>query len=163
MEDHADVYLDTYSWYAKKAEEIVPKPEEVEYPIWLATSPDQVPPLRKDTNHVILELQVDAEEVIILDEKKWGYVVNYWYIPEDEEDAEEHKQQLEKYGIDSESSIYMEDFYPLLKQKIVDSWDRLFDSSIQLSDQTVATLWEIKEEWVVNVIEEAEEWENYEK
>lgn len=147
--DIASFYLDIYRWYRHNASDIVKPPESAKFPIWLFTNPDMKLPLKGD--QVMLELKVPDDKVIILDMVKWDYIVNYWYIPKSKEDAREHKNELEKYGISNESSIYMEDFYPLLKDKIVNSWDRLFDDNIRLSNKDIATLWEIKEEWIENI------------
>ena len=147
--DITEFYLDVYKWYRHKASKIVEIPEDAKFPIWLSTEEDMKLPLAGD--QVMLELLIPEEKVIKLDMVKWDYVVNYWYIPENKEDAQKHKKILEKYGIKSESNIYMNDFYPLLKEKIVKSWDRLFDENIKFSEKEVATIWEIKEEWINKV------------
>ena len=147
--DIAKFYLDIYKWYRHKASKIVEIPDDAKYPIWLSTEEDMKLPLAGD--QVMLELIIPEEKVIKIDMVKWDYVVNYWYIPKNKEDAQEHKKTLEKYGIKSESNIYMNDFYPLLKEKIVNSWDRLFDNNIKFSEKEVATIWEIKEDWINEV------------
>jgi hypothetical protein len=45
----------------------------------------------------------------------------------------------------------MINFYQNIKNKIVKSWERLFDDSIILSDARVGTLWEIKKEWITKI------------
>ncbi|PID56601.1 hypothetical protein CSB45_10215, partial [candidate division KSB3 bacterium] len=137
FEDCADLVLPVYRWYARKVQEILPGPEGAEYPIWLSMSHDYMLQPTQDT--VILELEVEARHVMTMDTEKWGYIVNYWYLPQDEEDAERHAAELKKYNIHDESSIYTSPFYPQLKAKIVKSWDRLFDDRIQLSPHQQAT------------------------
>ncbi|CAH2212725.1 DUF3841 domain-containing protein [Tepidibacter aestuarii] len=146
-------YLKIYKWYAKEGSKIVEKPKEVNYPIWLSTTNDLMLQPTEDT--VVLELEVDKENVIITDQEKWGYVVNYWYIPLDREDERKHNEELKKYGISDESELFMSDkgnFYPLLRDKTKKSWNRLFDNNIRLCELTQATLWEIKKEWIVNIV-----------
>ena len=145
----AQFHIDIYKWYRYKASDIVEPPEDVLYPIWCSTKTDLKLPLAG--NHVMLELSVPEDEVILLDMLKWDYVVNHWYIPENKEDKRKYKKQLQRYGIKSESSIYMENFYPRLKKKMKKSWDRLFDKSVKLSDKKVATIWEIRNEWIDNI------------
>nr|WP_312580058.1 DUF3841 domain-containing protein [Sedimentibacter sp.] len=73
------------------------------------------------------------------------------------EDEERHNEELKKYGITSESSLITGNkgnFYPLLKNKIIKSWERLFDSFEEEGIHTQATIWEIKKEWVVDIIYE---------
>lgn len=146
-------YLKAYKWYTKRASKIVEKPEGAEYPIWLSMSNDIMLQPTEDT--VVLELEVDKKYVVITDQEKWGYVINYWYVPVDREDERKHNEELKKHGISDGSELFMShkgNFYPLLRDKIKKSWDRLFDNSIRLCNLTQATLWEIKKEWIVDII-----------
>jgi len=145
-------YFQLYDWYVKHAEKIVPRPHGVEYPIWLSTSNEMM--LQPTEGTVILTLNVQRKNVVISDFEKWGYVVNYWYVPLDREDEIRHNEELKKYGIGDESALYMSykgNFYPLLRKKIIDSWNRIFDVSDDSACLSQATLWEIKKEWVVDV------------
>lgn len=153
MDTISDYYLNLYDWYVSHAEKIVPRPEGVSYPIWFSTSSDLM--LQPIENTVILELEVDREKVIITDTNKWGYVVNYFYLPIDKEDEQRHNEELRKYGIGDESALIMShkgNFYPLLKNKIIRSWERLFESCNEKNPLSQATMWEIKAEWVKDVI-----------
>lgn len=146
-------YFHLYDWYISHAEKIVPRPEGVQYPIWLSTSSDTMLQPVEDT--VILELEVEREHVVITDFDKWGYVVNYWYVPLDKEDEKKHNEELKKNGIRDESALYMShkgNFYPMLKNKIIKSWERIFEISEENHVLTQATLWEIKKEWLVKVL-----------
>lgn len=146
-------YLKAYKWYTEKASKIVSKPKDVKYPIWLSTTENMMLQPTEDT--VVLELELDEKYAVITDQEKWGYVINYWYVPLDRADERKHNEELEKYGIPDESALIMSgkgNFYPLLRNKIKKSWDRLFDNKITLCNLTQATLWEIKKEWVVNII-----------
>ena len=65
-----------------------------------------------------------------------------------------YKPQLKKYGIASEDSLVTTskgNFYPLLRQKIIKSWDRIF--TIQPDDPSlmVGTCWKLKKEWIREV------------
>ena len=47
----------------------------------------------------------------------------------------------------------MSQFYPQIKREIIDSWSRLFDDSIHInSDQKYGTIWEIRKEWITDII-----------
>lgn len=153
MDTISNYYLGLYDWYVRHAEKIVPRPEGVQYPIWLSTSADLMLQPLEDT--VILEVEVDKKLVIITDMNKWGYVVNHFYLPKDDEDEKKHNEELKRNGIGNEASLIMGDkgnFYPLLKNKIINSWTRLFEPVGEDSKLTQATLWEIKKEWVTNII-----------
>lgn len=150
MEDCAKFYLEVYSWYTDKAKDIVSKPQDVNYPVWVSLSSDFM--LQQVPGTVILELLVDKDSVIVMDTEKWDRVVNFWYVPLNEKDEEVFDKKLKSYGINNSSSAYMSNFYPQLKKEIKKSWDRLFDKSFLLSDQSQGTIWEVKEEWVQKVI-----------
>ncbi len=149
MEEHASLYLDVYSWYAKKAEKIVNKPVDVKYPIWVSLTEESK--IENTEGNVLLEIDIEEDKLITLDIDKWGYVVNYMYIPKDEEDKVKHEKVLKNYGID-DIKAYMTPFYPHIKNEIIKSWDRLFDDNIVLSPVKVGTIWEIRKEWIVKII-----------
>ncbi|MBK5242688.1 DUF3841 domain-containing protein, partial [Clostridium sp.] len=120
-------------------------------PIWLSTSAEMMLQPIEDT--IILVIEVDRKDVIYTDVNKWGYVVNYFYLPIDDEDEERHNEELKKFRISNESSLIMGDngnLYPLLKNKIIKSWDSLFEDNIDLSKTNQASLWELKSEWIVS-------------
>ena len=152
MDTISDYYLSLYQWYGRNAAKIVPRPEGVIYPIWLSTSEELMLQPTEDT--IIFEIEVDRKDVIYTDGNKWDYVVNYFYLPVDHEDEERHNNELEKFGISDESSLITGDngnFYPLLKNKIIKSWERLFEPFDEKSSPSQATIWEIKKEWVVSI------------
>jgi hypothetical protein len=151
MEDCAKFYFEVYSWYADRAKGIVPKPDDVSFPIWVSLSEDFM--LQSTEDAVILELEVDSESVIVMDTDKWDRVVNFWYVPLDESDEDEFERKLKKHDIANSSAAYMSGFYPHLKKEILRSWDRLFDNSYALSDMRQGTIWEIRKEWVRRIIE----------
>jgi hypothetical protein len=150
MDTISGYFFHIYDWYTQKAQNIVEKPEGAEYPIWFSTSPEIM--LQPIENTVVLELEVERKLAIITDMEKWGYVSNFWYLPLNKEDEKKFNEELKKYGISDESSLYMSskgNFYPLLKSKIIKSWERLFDNSYSLSNISQATLWEIRKDWIV--------------
>ena len=153
MDTISSYYLNLYEWYGRNAAKIVPRPEGAIYPIWLSISNEMMLQATEDT--VILEVEVDRKNVIYTDVNKWGNVVNYFYLPIDTKDEEKHNKELEKFGIDNEASLIMSDkgnFYPLLKNKIIKSWERVFEPFDEKSTLSQATVWEIRKEWVVDII-----------
>jgi len=42
-------------------------------------------------------------------------------------------------------------FYPNIKSKIMKSWDRLFDDSVELSPARVGIIWEVRQEWITGI------------
>ena len=153
MDTISDYYIRLYDWYVKKAEKFVPRPEGVTYPVWVSLTSETMLQPTEDT--VIFGLEVPKKYVIITDSEKWGYVINYWYVPLNTEDERLHNEELKKYGIGNESALYTTDkgnFYPLLRNKIIKSWDRLFDDNLPSSGMSQGTLWEIRKEWIVDIL-----------
>ena len=144
----ADIYLDVYRWLRNEAGKRMEIPDKAKYPIWLTTQEELKLPMAE--GFVFFELEIPADEIMIFDMLKWDYIVNYLYLPKDDEDRKEFKEKLEKYNISVESDIYLQDFYPMLKKEMTASWERLFDKDIKLSDQEVGICWEIKEDWIVD-------------
>ena len=126
----------------------MPRPDGVEFPVWVSLSRESM--LQLVEGSVVLTLRVPEEALLITDAERWGYRVNQWYIPLDQEDERRHNSELERYGIASESAIIDSDkgnFYPLLRRKIVDSWERLFTCPPRCGDMAQAALWELRREW----------------
>lgn len=154
MENFSNYYKQLYKWYVARAEKIVARPHaDIQYPIWVSIDEDmQLQPV-DDT--IILELEIDERNVLITDSEKWGYVVNFLYLPLNQEDLKRHDNELKRYGISNESALIMSNkgnFYPLLKRKIEKSWDRLFDD-YSLSNIRQGTIWEIRKSDIVKVID----------
>lgn len=147
----ADYYLDLYRWYTKEAGKHIDIPEELKYPIWLCVSEETM--LQPTANTVILKLEVPKDKVLICNNEAWGYVVNYWYVPLDDKDEAAHNAELRRYGVQEDELIRTSkgNFYPLLKKKIVDSWGRVFTMPPADRKDAVATIWEIRREWIKEV------------
>ncbi len=148
MEDHAGLYLDVYNWYYQAASKLVRPPEDVKYPVWVSLAEEAK--IGNSPGNVQIELLVEQDQLITMDIDKWGKIVNYMYIPANAQDEKEHASLLNRYGID-DCTAYMTPFYPIIKRKIIKSWDRLFDESIILSEVRVGTIWELKKEWIVTI------------
>lgn len=145
----SDVFLNVYRWFSKTAGDIVPKPEGVEFPVWAAFEKELSFGL--SPGQVRFELEVESDKVVVFDSGKWDYILNYWYIPKNAKDSNEYEEKLNSYGIKNKSFIYMNNFYPLLKREVEESWKRLFDSNIIISGINQATLWEIRKEWIKSI------------
>ncbi len=147
----ADYYLELYRWYTRQARRRIEIPEEYDLPIWLSLSEAQKLPPAPGT--VSFTLEIPRDHLVIADMDKWGYRVNYMYIPTSPEDEHRHNEELRRYGISSEAALVSGpkgNFYPLLRRKIVESWDRIFIPS-DCADNNVGTVWEIRPEWIREV------------
>ena len=148
----ADFYLGLYEWYTRKSRQFINIPENLQYPIWLSVSEDMM--LQPTEGAVILTVDIPEDQYIICNFDKWGYRVNSFYVPLDKADEEKHLAELKRYGIGSEDDLIntsLGNFYPLLKQKIIKSWDRIFTIEPDSPELAVGTCWILKKEWVKEV------------
>jgi len=148
LDDCADIYLDVYRWLRNEAGKRMEISEELKYPIWLSTEEELKLPAADGM--VFFDLEIPKDKLMIFDMLKWDYIINYLYLPKNKQDRKIFKKKLDKYNINVESNIYLQNFYPRLKREMTSSWKRLFDPQIKLSDNQVAVSWELKEEWVVD-------------
>lgn len=148
----SDYYLKLYEWYTREAGKYVSISEGLKYPVWLSTDEEMM--LQPVENTVILKVRIPEDMYILCNMNYWGYRVNYWYIPLDAEDEARHVQELHKYGIASDDEIMLTgkgNFYPILRRKIQDSWERIFTVPPGKKQYAAATAWELKREWVKEV------------
>lgn len=149
----SDYYLELYEWYTNEARKHMDIPCEFKYPIWL--SMDEDVRLQPVENTVILKVEIPADKYIICNMENWGYRVNYWYVPLNEQDEKSHMQELKKYGIASDDELILTskgNFYPMLQRKLKESWARVFTMPTTNEQEHTATTWELRREWVKQVL-----------
>lgn len=157
-------FLDSYDWFIIEMEKrLGPRPEKESYPVWAWKQWNGVhirPDLRfssfleKGTRGVRLEIDIPDEQVVLSDFDKWHYVLNYWYLEENEEDGELFDKEIKKRGLDYYQQKPLPD--PYYHQKIVDSWQRIFDIEPRNEEEKrslsiQAIFWELKLEQVRKV------------
>lgn len=149
--DEAYLVLEAYDWLVDHMPGSGNRPADAEYPVWLSYSGETV--RMTDPETVILKLSVDEALITPVNVIKWGKIMDYSYIPANEADAERHRTLLADYRV-SDVKAYMSQFYPQIKREIIASWDRLFDDTILLgNDLKYGLIWELREEWVLDVME----------
>lgn len=157
MGDLADSFLMKYRYFVKMAENIVPRSQGCEFPIWCSISEKNCLKPIQDT--IVYCLKVPKENVIYFDGGKWDYVLNNLYIAQDEEDEKNYRIELEKRGI---KDVYRfiegkyAGWYPDIEAKIVKSWERIFDIQDWNEFVVQANLWEIRKEWVLHIVKPGE-------
>lgn len=150
FEDITDHYLSAYKWLVKAAAKIVPKPEGVEYMVWCSISDKNM--LRPIPNTIVYKLKLPKQKVVYLDGSKWDYVLNHMYIPKDHEDEKAYREEMRDKGFNDSVSLIKgkyAHFYPLERQKIIDSWDRVFQIDNWNIFSTQANIWEIREDMII--------------
>ena len=149
----SDHIINLYKWFVNAASEKVPKPEEVEFPIWCSISEEYM--LRPTKNQVVYVLEVDKSEIIYFDGLKWDYVLNHHYIPRDDKDAEKYAREMESKGYKNTFSFIDEKtvhFYPEERKRVMDSWTRVFE--IDQWDKFIvqANIWEIRRDMIKDIL-----------
>lgn len=149
----SDYYLSMYRWLTEGCRSRVPNmPSDADLPIWLAL--EEAQRLGAAPGTISLTLEVPADSLFIVDYERWGYRLNDWYVPVDEEDERRHNEELERFGVANEAMLIMSDkgnHFPMLKSKIVRSWQRVFERPNEDMELNVGVIWEIREEWVREV------------
>lgn len=146
------IFLECYDWFKNKAQAIVTKPENAEYPVWAFTESKYA---GNYDNAYLITLEVPIEEVIFFKMEDWNKILNLKYLPKDNKDEERFNKKLEVYNIKNEADIFTKPFYPHLKSEVKKSWDNLFRFDKLIKEQGLpsepfqASLWEIKKEWIL--------------
>ncbi len=152
LEDTADTMLYIYRWLA----EHMPAPadhsrsEDVNYPVWVTFTRDAV--MMPEPGYVILGLRLDRSLITAIDIIKWTKITNYSYIPADEADEREHNEMLRLMGINNAAAV-MTGFYPEVREKIIRSWDRLFEPPASPGPGSYGLIREVREEWIQQIIQ----------
>lgn len=149
--EHAPLVLKAYDWLVGHHPDSARRPADADVPVWVSFDRDAT--MLPGKGSVILELSVDPGLITPVNIAKWGAILNYSYIPENAADAARHRTMLEDCGV-SDAKAVMTQFYPQLKREVVESWSRLFDPSVSMgSDACYGLLWEVRSEWIRNVIQ----------
>lgn len=152
----SSIFLEAYNWYIDKAQNIVRKPEQAEYPFWTHNKIDYA---GWYPGNYLLSLEVPVEECVFFRAEDWNKILNLKYLAADEKDEKRHKDMLIKFNISIESDIVTKPFYPNLKAEVKRSWDNLFKyhESIKFGDMQEknlqAGLWELRKEWIIDIKE----------
>ena len=150
LQEHAPLMLEAYDWLSVHHPGLAAKPPEAECVVWLSYTRDAA--MVPDEAGVLLELEIPPKLVTPVNIAEWGMILNYAYIPAGEEDGQAHRKKLKALGF-SDAKVCMSHFYPELKQEITDSWQRLFDPSVSAgNDSCYGTVWELRKEWLVQVL-----------
>lgn len=150
LKEQAPLVLEAYDWLVKHGPDRANKPADVDYPVWVSFINEGT--MMNSENTAILQLSLYPEQITSINIAKWGHILNYGYIPADEADLARHRKLLDDYGI-SDVKAVISQFYPQIKREIQESWNRLFDDSILMgSDARYGNIWEIRKEWVTDVI-----------
>lgn len=150
--DITPFFTNLYDWFVAQAEQKVPRPADVKYPIWCSVAEEYM--LRPTPEEVVLEIEKAEKDVVYFDGTRWDLVLNHMYIPFDEDDDRQYGLHLKKLGVkDRHSFINGKEgvIYPQEKQKVLDSWPRVFEIPEWDYFRIQANIWEVRQEEVRKV------------
>ncbi len=142
--DAAWIFETAYGYFRRKMEECISRPEEAESPVWIFSDPKWS---GLEEGALLLKLEIPGEEIVFFDRKKWAKILSLSYIGTDEEE-EAFARELERQGIVHSSDVFRSSFYPVMKNKIVKSWDSLFDIEGLGRSDLQGAVWQLKREWL---------------
>ena len=151
--DIAEYIIRLYNWFVDEADKRVPKPSGLEFPIWCSISEENM--LRPTEDTVVYVLEVDRSEILYFDGVKWDQALNHLYIPKDEKDKERYLEDIQRKGFKDEFSVFDSSiihFYPGEKQRIIDSWIRVFEIDEWDIFRVQANIWEIRQDMIQEII-----------
>ena len=160
--DMAQHYLDSYDWFTAEAAKRVPKPDDVTASIWCSISAQNC--LKPINGTVVYVLDVPKDQVIYFDEAKWDYVLNRIYIPADEDDRAAYKKHLNALGVQNGFEFFQgryKGMYPREEERIRESWKRVFDIDNWNIFNICGNIWEIRREWVRQIVHPGEPLEGF--
>lgn len=144
-------YAALYRRLTLSARKYIDIPDDLLYPVWL--SPKGTDTIPESDDAVFLTFDIPEGKYILANNEVWDYMINHLYFPDDNADELAHEAELARYGITSPSSLISGsagNFYPLLKQKVLKSWDKIYTVIPSDPNQIVALCWELRKEWLIN-------------
>lgn len=146
-----DHYASLYRMLTNMARDQIDIPAGLLYPIWLTPEgTDTIPP---SEDSVFLKLDIPDGYYVLANEEVWERMINHFYYPVDMEDELAFEAELARYGISSSSSLITGNagnFYPLLKQRILNSWKCIYTVRPMDPAHLNGLCWELKREWIVD-------------
>lgn len=138
------IFKEAYSFFARKASEIVAKPEQAESPVWLFKDRRWV---FQNENTVLMKLTIPDDEIVLFDMNKWNKILNLSYLG----DAQSFEEKLKRQGITDPLEIFSKPFYPLLKKEVADSWTDVFQTDDTEEQYIQGAVWRLKRDWIEEI------------
>ena len=161
-------YRFQYDWMASQMRKRIGTPpiEEIKYPIWVwqqynskkdpkpRMSPKEI--LKGENEAVMLELDVPDDAVLLSDLDLWISPLNGWEICGKKESRQFEKEKgiyEKEYG----KCHQISDWSPVIRNKIVATWERVFDldwidpyqaPSKRRNRSIQGTIWLLRKEWI---------------
>ena len=140
----APIMHQAYSWFSLKLEKDISKPSGCDYPIWLFKQAEYA---RVDESQTLLKLVVPVDEVVCFDNHGWERVLSMSYVGKTVTEENHYDDKLKTMGIQGGHQAFQQPFYPIQKQEIMKSWDRIFQ--LESHSNVRGAIWYLKKEWII--------------
>lgn len=166
---HIDqAFRESYEWLVAQARQrIGPEPPGCQFPIWAwyqwhdhhRPKPDLrfSAHLPRGDEGFRLEIEVPDAQVLLSDFELWHHALNYYYLPESEEEGEAFDAELERNGLNPYTTRPLP--HPEYDRKMRNSWLRIFDldwtakgiASPRKEKSIQAIFWELRQDQIKRV------------
>jgi hypothetical protein len=165
-----DTFLPAYQWMVQQMRHRIGPPDyPATLPVWAWYQWESLQRPRPDlraAGHlapgergVRITCEVADQRVLLSDFELWHYVLNNWYIPCSEADAQQFEAECDACTSSAQQSALSDCRH--LQQQITASWGRIFDieweeeyCTYKRAEKSIqATLWELRLEDVRNIKE----------
>lgn len=143
-EESAWIFRTAYRAFIRRMIPLVPKPEEAETPVWLYPDPRYATVAR---GTVVMRLKVPREEVVFFDQRDWNRILNLSPIGTEEE-IDSLEKELRRQGVSDFCDLFVKPYYPVLRKKVEDTWNRLLTSKDPDPSYAQAASWRLCMSWV---------------
>lgn len=167
-----ELYDPAYKWlFEQMVERIGVPPQGVKYPVWAwyqwegkrkKLDMRQSGYAERGTKIVRLTIDVNPEMILLSDFDLYHFPLNYWYLSLTENEDMAFEEEYKRYDFafeDLQDANINTSEMLMLRNKIMKSWERIFDFELEANDWVVepmerksiqATMWYVKKEQLVN-------------
>lgn len=138
------IFETAYNYFIKKFELQVEKPVEAESPVWIFKDPKWA---GAGQDAQLIKLQIPKDEMVFFDRVKWNRILNLSYVGSDAESTK-FDIQMRQQGVNDVFDVFAKPYYPVLKKKIMKSWDGVFEIEGLNDSDMQGAVWCLKKEWL---------------
>lgn len=136
-----------YHFMGEQMAKRVKRPIDAESPVWMYKEPKWA---GAQGSAPLIELEVPSEELILFDLRKWNRILNMSLVGTEAEQRT-LDEELKRQGISDISDVFQKPFYPVLKRKVMKSWEKLFEETDVEEGYLQGASWRLRKEWIVSI------------
>lgn len=144
------IFKTAYNFFIPRFQVKVEKPAQAESPVWLYRDPKWG---GNNSGVVFMKLEIPADQIVFFDLRKWSEVLNLDFIGTEQE-KKVFENELKSQGIYDAMEIFTKPFYPMLKRKVMKSWEKIFDIEGTEEQYLQGAVWCLKKEWICEIVKD---------